>query len=134
MSSNLYRAEILEHMRTPRNRGTLDKADKHGKARNVSCGDSVELDVIIDDQGVIRDVAFDGAGCAITIAGASIFTEAVKGRRIEEVVRMSDRDMLQLMDLEVTPARESCATVAFKALKKAVQEENGKDITDSKGY
>jgi nitrogen fixation NifU-like protein len=116
---NLYRQEILEHMRSPRNFGKISKPDFVGKAENRLCGDRIELELKLDKRGAVQEVGFSGSGCAITIASTSMFTEAMKGKRLAEIARLKVEEALAMMGLEVTPARVGCATVALQAARAA---------------
>lgn len=115
----LYRQKILEHMRSPQNFGKLKQPQAAAEVDNPLCGDRVKLELELSDQGEIKDLRFRGAGCAITIASASMFTEAIKGKKVKEVAQMDQEAALKLMEIEVTPARVSCATLALAAIQEA---------------
>jgi nitrogen fixation NifU-like protein len=90
-----------------------------GKYRdsNSNCGDVIEMEVLVKD-GRIADVMFTGVGCAVCIASASLLTEEVKGKRVEEVLKMDEGDVLRLLGLEtITPERGKCAMLPLKVLK-----------------
>ena len=76
----LYQELILDHNRNPRNRRHLEKASRSAMGYNPLCGDKVTIELILDSQGSILDIAFEGSGCAISTASASLMTEAVKGK------------------------------------------------------
>ncbi len=84
----LYQEMILDHSRNPRNRGVLEHATHRAEGRNPVCGDQVTVWIDVDDGGVIRKVTFDGKGCAISTASASLMTEALVGRTVEEARRL----------------------------------------------
>ena len=133
----LYRRVIMDHYKSPRNRGEF--AEGSGAAvvelSNPSCGDRISLQLLIED-GVVRDVRFKGEGCSISMASASMMTEAVKGRTLEEAAALADRfsgmmrgepaEFEEYEDLEALggvskfPARIKCATLAWNALRKGV--------------
>src|SRR5579871_6105075 len=79
----LYQEIILDHNRQPRNRGRVDNANRQAEGHNPLCGDQVRV-TLITDQGLVSDIAFEGQGCAISTASASLMTEAVKGKSVEE--------------------------------------------------
>jgi nitrogen fixation NifU-like protein len=81
--SDLYQELILDHNRHPRNRRRIASADRRAEGHNPLCGDQVSIELIVRD-GVIEDAAFEGQGCAISTASASLMTEAVKGRSLAE--------------------------------------------------
>jgi nitrogen fixation NifU-like protein len=85
----LYQTTILDHNRRPRNFRVLDDANREADGYNPLCGDKVHVYLRVED-GVVREAAFQGAGCAISTASASLMTEAVRGRPVEEVLRLFD--------------------------------------------
>jgi nitrogen fixation NifU-like protein len=89
--ADLYQDLILDHNRRPRNRRKIDEADRHAVGHNPLCGDRLTLYVNLDDAGRITDIAFEGAGCAISTASASLLTEAVKGKTITEAHALFNR-------------------------------------------
>ena len=103
---DLYRDVIVDHNRNPRNFGKLDPADAHADGHNPLCGDRLSLYVNLDGDR-IRDAKFDGAGCAISVASASLLTEAVKGRTRDEVKALFDdmHALLTQQDANVDPAK-----------------------------
>jgi nitrogen fixation NifU-like protein len=103
---DLYRDVIVDHNRNPRNFGKLDPADAHADGHNPLCGDRLSLYVNLDGDR-IRDVKFDGSGCAISVASASLLTEAVKGKSRGEVKTLFDEmhTLLTRHDATVDPAK-----------------------------
>ena len=93
---DLYQEMILDHSRNPRNRGPLEEAPLRAEGRNPVCGDQVTVWVDVDEDGVIRRVTFDGKGCAISTASASLMTEALVGRSVDEARHLFEEvhDML----------------------------------------
>lgn len=139
MLEALYKEMILEHYKRPRNRGVLDNATVRQEGLNPSCGDELELHLLID-EGTVKDVKFTGVGCAISQSSASLMTEAIKGRRVEEALSLSRKfkDMIRgepphddLGDLKLLQgvaklhARVKCATLAWVALEEAVGKSGG---------
>ncbi|MBI4894682.1 MAG: SUF system NifU family Fe-S cluster assembly protein [Candidatus Aenigmarchaeota archaeon] len=124
MSLDMYAEEILDHYRNPKNFGKLDKPDVKVRELNPLCGDQYEFQVKVSD-GKITDVKFNGDGCAISTASASILSEFIKGKKISELKKMEQKDLLNLLGIEVSPARIKCAMLAFNIVKKVV-EESGK--------
>ncbi len=80
----LYQEVILDHNRKPRNFGALEKANRRAEGENPLCGDNYTVYALVDDQGVIEEVKFEGQGCAISKAAASMMTVRIKGKSIEE--------------------------------------------------
>ncbi|NOZ29987.1 MAG: SUF system NifU family Fe-S cluster assembly protein [Chloroflexi bacterium] len=116
---DLYRMEILEHYRHPRNYGRLEDPDITYHDSNPFCGDEITLDLKIED-GRIVDARFVGHGCAISRASASMMTEEIKGRTLEELRHWTKEDILDLLGIEVGPVRLKCALLPLKALKAGV--------------
>ena len=116
MVDSLYREVILDHYRNPRNKGTLDPADYSYEDTNPLCGDEVRIDLRIDGDRV-SDVKFSGRGCAVSQASASILTEMVEGRPLDEVRALTKDDLLDELGIPVSPARLKCALLGLKCLK-----------------
>ena len=140
MSLNgLYKEVILDHYRTPRNRGTLEHPTFTEGGHNPSCGDTLELYAEVDEDGFIRDVSFDGHGCSISMASSSMMTELIKGKSLDEALEiikmfeemmrgegeMPDKDeYLDVASLEGVadfPVRLKCATLAWDSMKRGIE-------------
>ena len=130
----LYRETILDHNQSPRNRRSIENPTKSVGLLNPTCGDQIKLDLILD-HGVVTDVGFSGQGCSISMASASMMTEAIKGQSVEDAVAlarhfkgfvMGSDSPVPLGDLEALkgvsqfPSRVKCATLAHNALEKAL--------------
>lgn len=118
---DLYRDEILEHYRQPHNFGTLDAPDAVHEGHNPLCGDRITMMLTLSDDGTVRDVAFSGRGCAISQASASLLTDDIKGRSASEVEDMTNQDILDLLGIEISPARLKCALLSLDTLQHALQ-------------
>lgn len=131
----LYQETIIDHYRRPRNFGRLDNANRRAEGYNPLCGDKVTLYLRVED-GVIRDVSFEGSGCAIATASASLMTESLKGKREDEALQLLEKfqGMVtsgvtagELGKLEVLsgvgefPQRVKCATLAWHTMKAALK-------------
>ena len=117
---DMYREVILDHYKNPRNRGVLDPADISYEDDNPLCGDRIRIDLRVDDDNVITEVGFSGRGCAIAQASASMLTEHILGKSLDEVKQMQKDDMLDLLGIELTPVRLKCALLSLKVLKVGV--------------
>ena len=115
----LYRENILDHYKHPRNRGTLEHPDITFEDANPLCGDELRLDLKVVD-GIVEDVRFSGHGCSISQAAASMLTERIKGRPLEEVKAITRQDVLEDLGIELGPVRLKCARLARKVLKGGV--------------
>jgi nitrogen fixation protein NifU and related proteins len=140
----LYQDVILDHSRHPRHFGPLPEPTHTAEGHNPLCGDRVKVFLQVDDEQRIREVTFQGRGCAISVASASLMTELLKGRTVDEaeqlmggflslvkgengaVLEESDRDRLQVMaGVSAFPMRVKCATLAWHAMKAALHNEGG---------
>jgi nitrogen fixation NifU-like protein len=118
---NLYRDFILEHYREPHNRGVLDPHDLHFADSNPTCGDELSMTLRLDPAAErIADVAFDGRGCAISQASASIMTDELRGMSLDEVRGMDPREVVEALGVPIGPARLKCALLGYKVLQGAV--------------
>jgi nitrogen fixation protein NifU and related proteins len=119
---NLYRDFILEHYRNPHNKGFLDPHDLHFADSNPTCGDEMSMTLRLDaSKASIADVAFDGRGCAISQASASILTDGLRGQALDEVKAMNPKDLLDELGVPIGPARLKCALLPYKVLQGAVR-------------
>ncbi|HEX7951074.1 MAG TPA: SUF system NifU family Fe-S cluster assembly protein [Candidatus Limnocylindrales bacterium] len=119
---DLYRDYILEHYRHPHNFGTMEDATASYEGANPLCGDRITLQLRVKD-GVLDGVAFTGRGCAISQASASLLTDEVKGKPIDEAARLSSSDVLDLLGIEISPARMKCALLSLDTLQHALGED-----------
>jgi nitrogen fixation protein NifU and related proteins len=114
---DLYRELILDHYKNPRNHGVLDPNDFSYEDENPLCGDRLRIDVRLDDAQRISEVAFSGRGCAISQASASLLSETLIGKSLEDVKRIGKDDILDLLGIELGPVRLKCALLSLKVLK-----------------
>lgn len=115
MGSDLYREQILDHYKRPRNYGSLEDPTFTHTGENPLCGDEITVDVQLDaDEDVIERVAFRGDGCAISQASASLLTGQLTGMSLEELYDMDRDDMVDLLGVEISPMRIKCAVLAEK--------------------
>jgi len=114
---DMYREVILDHYKNPRNKGTLEPHDFSYEDENPLCGDKLRIDVRLDAEQRIKEVAFSGRGCAISQASASMLTEAIIGKTVDVVKQMSKDDILDMLGIELGPVRLKCALLSLKVLK-----------------
>ncbi len=126
---DLYRDEILEHYREPHNFGTLDAPSASFEGHNPLCGDRITMMLVVDDAGTVSEVAFSGRGCAISQASASMLTDEIKGRPVSEIEEMTNQDILDLLGIEISPARLKCALLSLSTLQNALAEREGQEAT-----
>jgi nitrogen fixation NifU-like protein len=122
LGADLYQEEILEHSRHPHNKRSLSTATFKSRRRNMSCGDSMEIFIRLADDGRVVEVTFDGVGCAISQAAASMLTEKLPGLTLDEAAVLSEKDIFALLGTEVGPARLRCAMLALETLQKGIDD------------
>lgn len=132
----LYRQVIMDHYKTPRNKGVIEDGSVTIDMNNPTCGDRIHLTLDVQ-EGIVKQAKFDGDGCSISMASASMMTQVVTGQTIETALKMSEifsdmmlgkdyDDSIDLGDIEALqgvakfPARIKCATLAWKALEKGI--------------
>lgn len=134
---DLYRRVIMDHYQKPRNMGDMKNADATIQLKNPTCGDQIQLQMKIEN-GKISDAKFKGEGCSISMSSASMMTDAIKGKSVDEALNLAERFSKMILgeqvetddfdDIEALqgvckfPARIKCATLAWKAMEKGVEE------------
>jgi nitrogen fixation NifU-like protein len=117
---SLYSEKVMEHFKNPRNVGEMENPDGVGYVGNPVCGDIMELYIKVND-GVIVDAKFKTFGCGAAIATSSIVTEMVKGKRIEEALKISNKAVAEALD-GLPPVKMHCSVLAEEALKSAIED------------
>lgn len=107
---------ILDHYRNPRNYGKLENPDVSVEEGNPYCGDIIRIDLKIED-GKVKDAKFTGEGCTISIASASLLTDMIKGKTIDEIRKIGKNEVLSALKVPVNPTRMRCALLALKVLR-----------------
>ena len=127
MSFEMYQDNILDHYENPSHRGTLAHPTFEIRDLNPLCGDEVHIQALLNDAGCLAAVCFEGKGCVISLAAASMLMEAVQGKTLDEVKKMGRQDMLDLLGVPLTTMRVKCAMLPLRALEKAIRryEEQG---------
>ena len=114
----LYRDYILDHYKHPRNFGTLEPHDLDWHDHNPLCGDELGVHVQVED-GKVADLRFHGQGCAISQAAASIVSEELVGKRVDELPELSADWLIDLLGIDISPTRRKCALLSLKVLRGA---------------
>jgi nitrogen fixation NifU-like protein len=123
MSSDLYREQLLDHYHNPENFGVLDNADVDIEMDNPTCGDMIHLTARLDSAGRVAEVMFEGQGCVISMASASMFTEHVKGKTLEEITAMGLAEIQEMMGgVKLSMGRVKCALLPLNAMKQGLKE------------
>jgi nitrogen fixation NifU-like protein len=117
---SLYSEKVMEHFRNPRNVGEIENPDGVGYVGNTVCGDIMELYIKVND-GIIVDAKFKTFGCGAAIATSSMVTDMVKGKRIEEALKISNKAVAEALD-GLPPAKVHCSVLAEDALKSAIED------------
>lgn len=119
---DFYREEILDHYQSSPHRGQLEKAEASFEDDNPFCGDRVRMDVHVDDGQSIGAVRFDGHGCVISQATASMLCEHAVGKSLDEVCQWDKDEVLDLLGISLTPVRLKCALLSLKVLQAAIRQ------------
>ena len=121
---DMYQETILQHYRAPRNFGPMEGAQYSGEESNPLCGDHITMRLKVDPAShKIAAVRFEGDGCAISVASASMLTERVLGMSLEEVAKIDKEDVLKHLGIPLSPVRVKCALTGFVALGRALHPE-----------
>ena len=115
----LYKQQIMEHYRSPRNKGVLENAEIDFFELNPLCGDEIRLTMKLNG-GRVKDVKFDGRGCAISQSSASLMTEEFKEKTLDELMKISQEDVLRKLGINVGPGRLKCVLLILKALQRGI--------------
>lgn len=116
LSADMYQENILEHYKNPHNHGALPEHNITIREVNPLCGDIIEMQMRVENRR-IEKVKFLGKGCAISQAAASMLTDDVQGKNIEEALQIDKPDVLDMLGVEISPARLKCAFLGLKVLK-----------------
>jgi nitrogen fixation NifU-like protein len=117
---DLYRELIIDRYKNPHFRGSLDPHDISFEDDNPLCGDHIRIDLRVNGDNRVSEVAFDGHGCAISQATADLLAESIVGKSLDEVKKISKQDVLDMLGIELGPVRLKCALLSLKVLKAGV--------------
>jgi len=117
---DLYRELIIDRYKNPHFRGSLEPHDISFEDDNPLCGDHIKIDLRIDENDRVSEVAFDGHGCAISQASADLLAESVLGKSLDEIKQINKQDILDMLGIELGPVRLKCALLSLKVLKAGV--------------
>ena len=135
----MYTERLLDHYRSPRNKGRLDQTESldagqllAAREYNPLCGDEVTIEALVED-GRLAEVRFDGRGCALCMGAASILTEVVRGRALEDLASFGKDEYLEELGSTVRPARIKCALLPWMAFRHAAFGEDDWSLVDQDG-
>lgn len=114
---DIYDDHILDHFESPYHKGHLPQPTCTHSDRNPICGDQITVELLVDENDRVKEAYFDGKGCAISQAAASILCEAIEGKTLNELKDFQAQQMLQLLKVPLTASRQKCGLLSFKVLK-----------------
>lgn len=117
---DIYQEHILDHFESPFHRGRCPHATHAHEDDNPLCGDFVHIDLAIDEQGRIQEAWFDGDGCCISLASASMLMQRINGSTVAEAQNLSAEEMLSLLGVRLTPNRQKCCLLPWRVMKVAL--------------
>lgn len=116
-----YSQKVMDHFSNPRNTGEIPEANGVGEVGNAVCGDIMKMYLKINDQGVIEDVKFKTFGCGAAVATSSIATEMIKGKSIDDALRLTNKAVIEALD-GLPPEKIHCSVLAEQAVKAALSD------------
>lgn len=117
----MYTEKVMDHFSNPRNMGELEDANGVGMVGNAKCGDIMQMFIKVNDEGVIEDISFKTFGCGAAIATSSMATEMIKGKTVDEALKLSNAAVVEALE-GLPPAKIHCSVLAEEAVKKAVED------------
>ena len=117
----MYRENMLDHYKNPHNKGTIEDAEIKFTENNPLCGDVITVNLKLNDHKV-EDVKFSGRGCAISQSAASMLTDEIKGKSLQEIKNIDREKMVELLGIDVGPVRTKCAVLGLVAIKNGINE------------
>jgi len=129
LGSDMYRQQILDHYKNPRNKGAMSDPDFSHTGENPSCGDTITVNVSLeDDDETIEYVSFTGDGCAISQASASMLSERLQGTTLSELEAMGTDDITEMLGVDISPMRIKCAVLARQVAQDGAAMHRGEEI------
>ncbi len=129
--TSIYQQQIIDLYKYPINKKIIEDADLDYGDKNPSCGDDIRIYIKLDDDQKVIDVGFQGSGCAISQASTCLLTDEIKGMTLEEMEKLSNDDLLELLGIEITHARMKCAILSLKVLEGAIHKYKGGAVGSS---
>ena len=117
----MYHPNIMDHYHAPRNKGVIQSPDVDATSMNPLCGDAVRITGIVSNDGIIQDIAFEGSGCVLSMAAASIICDAAVTKSYQEILLWDAQMIMQMINMPLGPVRLRCALLPLQTLKKGIQ-------------
>lgn len=128
MEDELYRQELLERYKNAHNKRIMIKPDVNSEDSNPLCGDHIEIFLRVGKDGKINEATFEGKGCVISMASASLLMDHLVGKTLKEAEETTREDMLDIIGLNLTPTRIKCATLGLSTVKKGISEKEKENV------
>jgi nitrogen fixation NifU-like protein len=116
---DIYSEIILDHYKNPRNKGSVKNATTMATEHNPLCGDKIKIELLLDKSNKIKTIKFSGEGCAISQAATSMLLETLSGKTLNEIGKIKSSEVIKMLNIPISPAREKCALLGLYAVKKA---------------
>ena len=130
---DIYEEHVLDHYEDPYHRGTLENATHEDEGKNPLCGDVIEISLRLHNDGRVSEAWFDGEGCVISQASASMLIEKIEGKTIDEIREFSANEMLDLFGPKLTPNRQKCCLLSWRVLQSALHSPVDDEGSDEDG-
>jgi nitrogen fixation NifU-like protein len=130
MDENFYREQILDHYKSPRNRGELDPHDATAEGTNPLCGDEIAVDLRLTGDQRIEEVRFRGQGCAISQAAMSMLSEEMEGKPAAEIAALGREEIVEMLGIQLSPVRLKCALLGLGVVKVALNSSVGTPLPE----
>lgn len=117
----MYSEKVLDHFQNPRNMGEIENYNGMGMVGNAKCGDIMQMFIRVNDEGIIEDVGFKTFGCGAAVATSSMATEMIKGKSIDEALKLSNSAVVEALE-GLPPVKIHCSVLAEEAVKAAVDD------------
>lgn len=128
---SIYQEQIIDHYKYPRNFRKLDNADLDYGDKNPLCGDDIHIYINLDENQNVKEVGFQGQGCSISMASASLLTELLEEMTLDEIRELTNEDIEEMLGIPLSPVRYKCAILPLKVLEGAVMKFDGKPVGSS---
>ena len=127
--SNIYSEMILEYYKHPKNRKRLENPDIQNHSYNPLCGDKCDIFIkLSDNKSTLEEITFDGEGCAISIASASMTTLLMKGKTLKEALELDKDELLEMLGIQLSPNRLKCALLGMDTIKNGIWKHLGSNV------